>query len=337
MGMAALGDAAHKRGFKFLLWFAPETYPEGCTVVSDHPEYIITYPGKKGGIPDLLNNEAFDYFLSYFDECIKSWHMDVFRTDSGYDPGILWAHEPEARTGIWEMKYVEALYRLWDKLRDQNPGLVIDNCCGGGTRLDLELCSRSISVWRTDTSVWYGVGDNIRSPILGQTFSASFNRFIPFHQNATYDYDPYTMRSGFNGGITFYMDIRRPDFDRNIANKAFCEVRRLRKYLTGDFYRLVFDSYNPYSWCAYQYHLPESNEGAVFIFRRDASPYPVCEIQLKAVYEGKKYEVDFYYGYDKNRTEYLSGSELKSLTVSLSGAPASLLLEYRERPKFSRK
>ena len=58
----------------------------------------------------------------------------------------------------------------------------------------------------------------------------------------------------------------------------------------------------------------------------------MATIGLKGLDPKKKYEVDFYYGYEKAKTEVLSGAELMSYNVTLESAPGSLLMEYRERP-----
>jgi Alpha-galactosidase len=336
-GMEILGRLAHEKGYKFCLWFAPEDYPDSCDVAKLYPGYLLHLPGHAGGNPNLADEESFNFFFNFFDTCIKNWHIDTFRTDSGYNLAVIAANEEPDREGVLEMKYVQGLYRLWDALRESNPGLVIDNCCGGGTRLELELCSRSVSYWRTDSSVWYGCGDRMRNSIMSQSFNLSFNRFVPFTMNAAYDYDPYNVRSTFNSGAQIYMDIRRPDFDKSVYRMAAREIKRLRRYIFGDFYRIVNSGYNPYSWCVYQYHLPESGEGCVFVFRRDNSPYPECKFTLKAVDPAKKYEVAFYYGYERAETRYMSGRDLTLFTARLEGAPSSLLLEYRERPLYLRK
>ena len=57
----------------------------------------------------------------------------------------------------------------------------------------------------------------------------------------------------------------------------------------------------------------------------------MATIGLKGLDPKKKYEVDFYYGYEKAKTEVLSGAELMSYNVALESAPGSLLMEYREK------
>ena len=159
-GMRVFSDICREKGYGFLLWFAPETYPDGCTMADEHPEFLLHRGDSKGGTLNLTDPAAFDYAVKYFSECIREYGVNVFRTDSGFDLGLIWEHEEKGRAGVLEMKYVEALYRFWDTLITRC-GVIIDNCCGGGTRLDLELCSRSICMWRTDSSVVSG-GDQYR-------------------------------------------------------------------------------------------------------------------------------------------------------------------------------
>ncbi len=39
---------------------------------------------------------------------------------------------------------------MWSELMQRNPGLTIDNCASGGRRIDLEICSLSYPLWRSD-------------------------------------------------------------------------------------------------------------------------------------------------------------------------------------------
>ena len=54
-----------------------------------------------------------------------------------------WLHwnfnESATRSGINEMKHIEGLYAFLDYLLQHKPSLVIDNCAGGGRRLDFEM------------------------------------------------------------------------------------------------------------------------------------------------------------------------------------------------------
>ena len=51
--------------------------------------------------------------------------------------------------GFTENRYINGLYKYWDAVRQAYPHLVIDNCAGGGTRVDLESVARTVFLWRT--------------------------------------------------------------------------------------------------------------------------------------------------------------------------------------------
>ena len=53
-----------------------------------------------------------------------------------------------------EIKHIEGLYAFWDELLARHPGLIIDNCAGGGQRIDLETISRSVPLSRSDLQCW---------------------------------------------------------------------------------------------------------------------------------------------------------------------------------------
>lgn len=120
-GVKILGDIAHEKGYKFMLWFSPEFYPENCTMANEHPEYILHEPGRRGGTLNMASDEALDYMIRYLDECIKTYGVDVFRTDDGIHWGDVFANEEENREGVLEIKVVEGLYKLWDGIRERNP------------------------------------------------------------------------------------------------------------------------------------------------------------------------------------------------------------------------
>ena len=82
--------------------------------------------------------------------------MDVYRQDFNMMPSFYWAaHDAQngpGRVGLAELLHVEGLYSLWDHLTASIPGLLIDNCASGGRRLDIELVSRAVTLWRSARS-----------------------------------------------------------------------------------------------------------------------------------------------------------------------------------------
>jgi alpha-galactosidase len=233
-----------------------------------------------------------------------------------------------------EMRYVEGLYGLWDGMLQANPGLVIDNCALGGTRLDLETASRSVMLWRSDSVVpplWNRRDYNVNA-IQNQVMNFALNRYVPLTQSGSMGTSPYLIRSAFNGGLSFGEDTRPADYPRSQLAEGIAECKRLRKYLPGDFYPLHMPSESPEQWCAYQYHRPEEGDGCVFVFRRHESSYRSIDLKLRGIDPAAVYLLYEYRGYQPEPARKLMGAELLVYVPEVDEKPGSLLLEYAKMP-----
>lgn len=223
------------------MWFAPETASPGTTLAREHPEWLVTKDGgRSGGSLNFGNAAARQHATRFFNAAIKEFGVSIFRTDSGVNTEYLKASAKDPnRIGLAEISHFTGLYRFWDELRAANPGLIIDNCCGGGTRIDLESLARTIPLWRTDGAVWTISWRNPEmTAIQNQVITLSFDRFDPFSQQGMMGGEPYYVRSAFNSGLTFNDDTRRPDFPKEPLRRGIAECKRLRQYVLGDFYPL---------------------------------------------------------------------------------------------------
>ncbi|MBP5274251.1 MAG: alpha-galactosidase, partial [Abditibacteriota bacterium] len=331
-GVKGISDYAHKNGLRVMCWFAPEALSEGCLLAREHPEWVLP-AGASSGCFNLGIPEACDFMAGIMNTCIKEWGVDIWRTDIGYSLDGIRKREEKTpdRVGILEARQVEGLYRLWDSIIEANPGLFIDNCCGGGGRIDLETCSRSIPVWRTDSGNFTAAARNMKDmAIQNQDINSNLNLFVPQNTGQTFGTEPYYIRSAFNGGFLFGEDNRGEDYDNKALGTALKEVKRLQKYIFGDFYRLVFKGEASDEWCVYQYNRPEEGDGAVFAFRRDDSPILSMELSPRGIDPDKKYAVTVYgESYRPSRRLTMKGRDLARLKVEIPRAPASALIEYR--------
>ena len=57
------------------------------------------------------------------------------------------------RVGIPEMQYITGLYEMQDQIRKRHPGMLMEGCCGGGRRVDLESLSRFH--WHQKSDSWF--------------------------------------------------------------------------------------------------------------------------------------------------------------------------------------
>ncbi len=330
-GPKALADYAKSLGIpKFLMWFAPESAMPGTTLTREHPEYLLSTDGGASGSYNMGLAAARQAAIEYFDTVIKALGIDILRVDSGMDLGhVRSGDEGPDRVGIHEVRCVEGLYDFWDQLIKRNPGLLIDNCCGGGTRLDVESLARTIPLWRTDGAVWTtGWRERDMTAVQNQIITLSLNRYVPFSTHATMGTSAYYIRSGFNGGLAYLDDTRAPDFNRAELKQGIAECQRMRRYVLGDFYPLHHPGHAPDAWCAWQYHLPETHAGAIYVFRRPASPYTSLALRPRAIDLKASYRVTVFHEYRRLPARTLTGRQLQAYVARIDTAPGSLLLEY---------
>jgi alpha-galactosidase len=227
------------------------------------------------------------------------------------------------RIGISEMRHIEGLYAYWDALLAKVPGLLIDNCAGGGRRLDLETLSRSIPLWRTDSEPCVPNGE--------QCATYGLQLYIPFSGTGNNNPQKYFFRSAMSGAIVLAWDVNgttdgKP-FPITQAIADVAEFRALRPYSSGDFYPLTEYSTSDEAWAAFQWNRPEEGDGIVLLFRRNLSLESTMSLALHGLDPAADYEVSYE---DYGLVLIRSGKELLAgLDVKIPEPAASLLVKYR--------
>lgn len=333
-GVAPIGEVVHREGLKFLLWFEPERICPGTLMAKEHPDWVVLPPEGPWGMLNLAVPAAREQMTRYLNESIREYRINCLRIDNAVPYGRLWKQldtDPD-RVGISEIRYVEGLYQALDEILAANPGLFIDNCASGGQRIDLEMCARSIPLWRTDATIHpLLVKDYAQAAIQNQAISAGLNRYVPLSTSGQMGTSPYLFRSGFNGGIAFCEDCRPEGFPREELKAAIAEGKRIRKYFLGDFYCLSDVNVDPRHWCVMQYDRPEHGDGMILAFRRGQSPYAAFQCGLKGIDPRAEYEVSVSRGYAPQPVKTMKGTDLARLIVTVHDRPGSVLVEYVKR------
>lgn len=334
-GLKPLGDAAHKAGLKFVLWFEPERVCPGTQIDTEHPEWVMhVLPGdEKPGIQDLNENKLFrlgdpearKWLTDLISKGIEDWGVDVYRQDYNiFGSTYFWkADDAPDRQGVSENMHIQGLYAMWDDLLKRHPGLVIDNCASGGRRIDLEMISRSIAMWRSDSQC---CGQPM--PIQDQVQTSGLCLYVPTNSAALWSFDHYEWRSVATTGGNLSMDYRTPGFDEKAAKRAIAEAKDLRPYWTGDYYPLVKISSDEAQWCAWQFDRPDLGAGFAMYFRRPKCGYIAMESNLRGLDPKAVYEVSFP---DSGKKETMTGEELVKMPVMIRDLPGSLLVKYRKK------
>jgi alpha-galactosidase len=317
-GVKEVSDHIHEQGMKQVLWFEPERVTPGTWLYDQHPEWLL---GAKGGsrLLNLGDPDAWRWAVEHFDRLIREQGVDLYRQDFNFEPAAPWASgDTPGRVGLTEIRYVTGYLAYWDELLRRHPDLLIDSCCSGGRRNDLETLRRSVPLLRSD----YRFEPN---GTQGHNYGISF--WMPFNGTGVEPADPYTMRSHYCACFAYGGPPNAPDFDFQGRKRVADQWRRVADNFLGDYYPLTTYSLAADVWMAWQFDRPEAGTGVVQAFRRSESPYEVARLRLRGLDADAKYDLD---DFDRGTTT-LSGRELldKGLEVRLDRRPDSAVISYR--------
>ena len=330
-GLKPVGDAAHQHGMGYILWFEPERVMPDTELARSHPEWLLApadLPSELGyqrdwRLLDLGNPDALAWAIATFSGLVAEYGVDVYRHDFNMHPLYYWrANEPADRQGMTEVRYIQAFYAYWDRLRTDHPNLVIDNSASGGRRLDLEAISRSIALFRTD---YFWV------PEADQDMTYSLAAWLPVHAQGVHEAtDAYTFRSGLGTSVCLAFDFTRPrpwDGLRALLE----EYRTIRDYLYGDFYPLLSGIVGQSLWTAYQFDRPDLGAGVLLAFRREGGGHDTVALKPRGLDPSASYDVTVA---DGSPTRTITGADLArgGVAAAADGPRQSILITYRRRP-----
>ena len=298
-GIAPIADVAHEAGCKLLLWYEPEranvdsdwahAHPEWMLAASGAPAVPLDEPVDSAFIVNLGNPDALDWVCREIVQSLTENKVDIYRQDFNIMPEPFWLNNDEpGRRGMTEVKYINGLYRYLDYLHEQLPYLIIDNCAGGGRRLDFEMVSRAIALWRSDYSNY----------IDGkQCHGYYLNQWLPVNCTCGASMNPYDYRSILAAGVNFTWGALGGTSSPSIeGEKAIIRLYRgLKDYFLEDFYPLsgYGDITRDDQWMAYQLNRPSDGTGIVVAFRRKESPDSTYTVRLRGLDPDATYRLAF--------------------------------------------
>ena len=325
--LKAVGDAAHAKGMKFLLWYDPEGVAPRSAIATEYPQWVLHHPkeGEWGGIFKWSDPRAFRYMTDLIGGQIRDWGIDIYRNDRNTCPLPFWrAADSDDRQGITEVRQIEAFYAFHDALRDRFPNLMIDNANWRITGPDLEMMSRTVgSLTRTELA-----GPGLPYPVPEQSQTAELSLWVPLHATLLHSMDIYSFRSTATTGVAIGLDLQSPYIPGDVLQKGIAEVKALRPFWLGDYYPLTTTDRDERSWCAWQFDRPDLEEGFAMFFRRSQAKESIST-GLRGLRARANYRVSFAETYDEKETRVMTGAELAKMPLRISAAPGSMLVRYR--------
>ena len=328
-GLLPISKSAHDNGMTFTLWFEPERIDIHSDTAKEHPEWLLENGNPKNifRIFALYREDAYLWLRDNLFRMIREQGVDIYRQDCCFGPSPYWRHhEAQDRQGYIENKHVTNLYRLWDALLAEFPGLLIDNCAGGGGRVDYELISRSVPLWRSDSGCH--PSDEVNPTYWWhQNQTLGISRYLPYHSTCSWTADTNTFRSAMTMGIACDLEVMEGSFDAEAVKKPLRELISLRDYWDGDFYPLTPAVLGDDVWCAYQ--LADGDRGFCAFFRRKNAPEGEMTFMLNAICNEKTYEVTLTDNKYNSTVLIVTGSELRTFTAEIENPMESLILVYK--------
>jgi len=327
-GLKPLGDAAHQKGLKFLLWFEPERVSPGTAIEKQHPEWVLHFPkeGKWGGRFNFGNSAARQWMTNLLSGHIDEWGIDILRNDNNICPLPFWlAADAPDRPGVTENHDIEGLYAVWDGLLKRHRNLEIDNANWRITGPDIEAMKRTIgSLTRSEIT-----SGGLPHPVSDQSQTAELNLWIPLDANLLHGLTPHSFRSTATTGVGIGLDLRSDYIPRGQLAKAIAQLKELRPYWLGDYYPLTPINFDENVWCAWQFHRPDLKAGYTIFFRRPKSSAPAFDAALRGLDPNADYEVEFAENYDVKEKRVMTGAKLGKLRVEIGSGPGVMLVLYR--------
>ena len=293
-GFRPLSEAFGKAGMAFGLWFPPEALGS-----FDDPSVRDRFVGIVGGY-------------------VKNQGITMYRQDAGILPS---ENDPEGQ-GVAEMKHIAGLYAMQDRLRREFPALLMEGCCGGGRRIDLESLSRF--VWHQKSDRWF-------ETLSDHCGLQGANLFLPggIINVPTEAVDNFGLWSSFGGQLCLAWHPLDNDFPMEKGRRQVALYKRVRGYLSGDFYPLsVCTLQTP--WLAYQFHRRDQDSGFALVFKRSSGGGDVFKLAPKGLKPALKYRLELQ---STGKTITCTADELaRGIELRLPATPDAELAIYRAEP-----
>lgn len=152
-GLGPLIQEVTSRGMEFGLWFEGEMVNPDSDLYRAHPDWILKVPGRvppegrNQQVLDFSNPDVFDHIYGQVAAILSDYPISYIKWDHNrvlLDP----AHNETPAV----ITQTQAIYRMFDKLKENFPGLEIESCSSGGARIDLGMVHHADRFWTSDNN-----------------------------------------------------------------------------------------------------------------------------------------------------------------------------------------
>ncbi|MCC7265350.1 MAG: alpha-galactosidase [Candidatus Latescibacteria bacterium] len=187
-GLKAVVDHAHRQGLKFGLWVEIEAAGANSRLKQTHPDWLLKRDGQPiagGRALDLTQPEVVAFEEGEITRLIRDLDLDMYRLDHNHCLQPAGNRVCHGFTEDLTWRYYENFYAMFDRLRAAFPGVVFQNCAGGGGRLDWGTLARfhntELSDWMRlprGLKILNGVTMSLPPEVLLRTFGTEVGEHV---------------------------------------------------------------------------------------------------------------------------------------------------------------
>ncbi len=299
-GLEEVTDEIRRLGMRVGLWWEPEAVADDSDVYRDHPDWVYQFapagplPPARSFILNLGRQDVYDHVRDDIFRLVSRYRLDYFRTDANRPWSAL--GDPSGASGpgrdlVW--RHVTSYYRLLDEVRTAFPDLIIENCAGGGGRIDLGLLRRTDTVWISDNvdplyrlSIFMG-GTSFLPPAVCENWMVEWPGRARAHEEQVGDHWPqpdldFRFRVCMMGHLGIGADVKH--WPAEWTARALHHIARYKEWRRtiqlGTLYRLTPPPPRDGSgaWAAVAIVSPDRREAIAFCYRLDSAleSFRVC-------------------------------------------------------------
>ncbi len=321
-----VSDVFHEAGTKFLLWYMIE---DGRDDVSDklvfgRDAYYSAVTEGHRIVLRLCDDEVLEMVLDLFREKMDNEGVDWIRVDNWRSEWVYWVQNDKEdsakivegdetlRQGMTENKHVLNYYKLWDTLYAEYPDFMLDNCASGGRRLDIEMASRGVPLWRTD----YQTQD--LEAMQAQTQWLSY--WLPFSSTGVVSpsgVSRYQLRSLYSSSQCLSSNVNKTSMDS--MAKLVDELKHVRPYWYGSYYQILEPNYGHDAWNAYELFREDWQKGIMVVARHSNAALETMKVNFKGLEPDRTYLVHDIDDSENENDFTMTGKELmeEGMTVNI--------------------
>jgi alpha-galactosidase len=301
-GLKPLIDKVHSLGMDFGIWVEPEMVNPNSDLYRAHPDWVLNFTGRPRTegrnqlVLNLARQDVRDYVYGFLDKLLTENDIAFFKWDynrNWSEPG--WPAVAADEQKQVYVKYTQNLYSILAELRAKHPKLEIEDCSGGGGRVDLGILRYTDQVWPSDNSDSFDrltIQDGFTYPYTPGVMMALVPDSPTWRNHRTLSMQ-YRMLSAMQGSLGLGGNLNKwtPE-ELDTAKTLIAEYKQVRQTIQhGALYRLVSPR-NGSEQSVTESVAEDGHEAVVFAFLHSSGfGYPYPRVFLQGLDETAQYKM----------------------------------------------